>query len=126
MKWDRHAALSWLTLFLSSGTLICCALPILLVMLGLGAVVSTVVAQLPFLITLTRYKAWLFLSSALLLVIAGWFVVRPAKSCPIDPKLNRQCERMKVWNRWVWGLALVLWLIGFFTSYLLLPLVKTF
>lgn len=33
----RQSAVSWLTLFTSAGTLVCCALPILFVMLGLGA-----------------------------------------------------------------------------------------
>ena len=33
--------LKWRTLFIASGTLLCCALPILLVTLGFGAVVAS-------------------------------------------------------------------------------------
>jgi len=36
--------LSWLTLFASTGTLICCALPITLVTLGLGTTVAALTA----------------------------------------------------------------------------------
>ena len=38
----RQNTVSWLTLFAASGTLICCALPILFVTLGLGAAVAAV------------------------------------------------------------------------------------
>ena len=37
----------WLVLFASSTTLICCALPILLVTLGLGAVSAALFANIP-------------------------------------------------------------------------------
>jgi len=46
----------WLVLFTSSATLICCALPILLVTLGLGAVSASLFSTLPFLVVL----AWHF------------------------------------------------------------------
>jgi len=39
-KSNAHGALSWLALFGSSGTLICCALPIILVTLGAGATIA--------------------------------------------------------------------------------------
>ncbi len=37
---SRQRCVTWLTLFASTGTLICCALPILFVTLGLGATVA--------------------------------------------------------------------------------------
>jgi hypothetical protein len=47
---------SWLLLFTTSGTLLCCALPITLVTLGLGASVATMASAAPWLITLSQYK----------------------------------------------------------------------
>jgi len=47
---------AWLVLFAFSTTLVCCALPILLVSLGLGAVSASLFANLPFLVTLAQYK----------------------------------------------------------------------
>ena len=38
LEWSDRPYLRWLTLFVSGGTLICCALPILLVTLGFGAI----------------------------------------------------------------------------------------
>ena len=45
----------WLILFASTSTLLCCALPILLVSLGLGAVVVSMASSLPFLVTLSQH-----------------------------------------------------------------------
>jgi hypothetical protein len=43
----RGGALSFLSLFTSLGTLLCCALPSLLVLFGLGATVATVLSEVP-------------------------------------------------------------------------------
>jgi len=43
----RSGALSYLSLFTSLGTLLCCALPSLLVLFGLGATVASVLSGSP-------------------------------------------------------------------------------
>lgn len=68
----EHRVLGWLALFSSTGTLVCCALPSLLVLLGLGATVATVLSAAPWLVTLSRHKGWVFTLSGLL--IAGNFL----------------------------------------------------
>lgn len=113
---------AWWVLFASTGTLICCALPILLVSLGLGAVVASVFSTLPFLVTLTQYKIWVFSASGLMLLIAGYLLYRQNRSCPADPELAEQCKRVMVWNRRLLWFALALWVIGFVSAYLLLPI----
>lgn len=50
-------AFGYLSLFASFGTLICCALPSLLVLLGLGATVAAFLSAAPWLVTLSRHKA---------------------------------------------------------------------
>src|SRR6266436_5528053 len=64
--------LSYLSLFTSFGTLLCCALPSLLVLLGLGATVASFLSLVPWLVTLSHHKSWVFAISGLL--IAGNFV----------------------------------------------------
>src|SRR5688572_11122802 len=64
---DRESrVLSYLSLFTSVGTLLCCALPSLLVLLGLGVTVASVLASAPWLATLSRHKSWVFGTSAVL------------------------------------------------------------
>ena len=48
--------LGWLTLFITSGTLLCCALPILLVSLGFGAVAASLNYNIPGLLFLAENK----------------------------------------------------------------------
>lgn len=114
---DRPGA--WLALFASSGTLICCALPVTLVSLGLGAVVASTTFQFPFLVTLSEHSFLMFGGSFILLAFAGWFVIfRPLK-CPADPVLARKCQQARKWNQRIWWLSVVLWLLGFSARFVL-------
>ncbi len=110
-----------LALFTSVGTLLCCALPIVLVTLGLGSVVAALTLQVPFLVTLSEYKLAMFVVSGLFLALAAWFVWRP-QACPADPGLAARCAAANVWGKRVLWVAAGLWLTGFAAAYLLLPL----
>ena len=118
----KETGLSWLTLFAASGTLICCALPILLVTLGLGATVAALTSSFPVLITISQHKMWAFTGSGALLLLSGWLMYRPGRACPADPELARVCGRTQVWNRRVYWSAVMIWSVGFFAAYLTLPL----
>ncbi len=115
---------SWLLLFTSSATLICCALPILLVSLGLGAVSASIFSKAPYLVTLANYKSWLFLGSGLMLVIGGWTLFRRGRACTTDPRLAAVCASAYMWNTRVWWSSLVVWGIGFAAAYLALPIMQ--
>jgi len=56
------------TLFTTSGTLICCALPIIFVTIGMGATVAAMTSTFPFLITLSHYPVFRFNVAAFRLV----------------------------------------------------------
>lgn len=120
--WSDKPHLRWLTLFITSGTLLCCALPILLVSLGFGAVVASLNYNIPGLMFLAEHKYWTLTLSALLLLVLAWVVWRPNQSCPADPELAAYCQSAKRWNKRIFWLSVAIWLIGFFASVLLLPL----
>lgn len=120
----REGRYNWLVLFSSTGTLICCALPIALVTLGMGATVAALVSNVPFLITLSLYKNWIFVLSGLMLAISGWLTYRPSRTCPKDPHLATTCRHAHKWNRNIFWMATSVWGIGFFAAFLLLPLRK--
>ncbi len=117
---DRSA--TWLTLFASTGTLICCALPIILVTLGLGSTVAALTSAFPLLIVLSQHKIWVFSFSGAMLGLSGWLLYRPGRRCPSDPELGALCERARLWNRRVHWISVTIWVIGFFAAYLALPL----
>ena len=114
--------LRWITLFLASGTLLCCALPILLVTLGFGALVASLNYNIPELIFLAEHKVWTLLIAAIILMILAWVIWRPNQHCPSDHALAVLCQKSKLWNIRVFWISSMLWFIGFFTSYLLLPI----
>ena len=114
-----------LALFTSISTLLCCALPIVLVGFGVGSVVATVTLQLPFLVTLSYYKPVLFGTSAGLLGLSAWFIWRK-QECSVDPMLAARCQKINGIEKKVFWTALFLWMIGLIASYLLLPLRQLF
>ncbi|MEA3274074.1 MAG: hypothetical protein U9Q81_02005 [Pseudomonadota bacterium] len=119
---SRQMGLSSLTLFASTGTLICCALPIMLVTLGLGATVAALTSAFPVLITLSEHKIWVFAFSGATLGGAGWLLFRSPRACPADPKLAVMCKKTRVWNRRIYWTSVVVWSAGVFAAYLALPL----
>jgi len=110
------------TLFTTTGTLICCALPIIFVTLGMGAAVAAMTSTFPFLITLSQYKIWVFLFSGLMLLVSGWLMFRPGRACPIEPELAQACGTAHKWNKRIYLSSVTIWGIGFAAAYLLLPL----
>ncbi|BAN69157.1 hypothetical protein [endosymbiont of unidentified scaly snail isolate Monju] len=118
----RTRGVIWLTLFSTTGTLLCCALPILLVTLGLGGAVVALTGDFPFLIPLTQHKAWIFTLSGLMLLVSGCLLYRPGQECPTDPVLGTACSRAMRWNRRIHGVSVAIWGVGFVAAYLALPL----
>ena len=113
---------AWLVLFASSTTLVCCALPIFLVSLGLGAASASLFANLPFLVTLAQYKEWMFAASGGVLALSAWLLFHSGNACPADPELAEQCEKVQRWNIKIYWVSVGFWVAGFGTAYLALPI----
>ena len=104
---------SLVTLFASSSTLICCAIPALLVSLGAGAVLASLVAIFPQIVWVSENKEIIFLTSTLLMVIGGIVQWRNRYApCPIDPKLRRACLRTRKVSLVIYLISLLLLIIG--------------
>lgn len=116
----------FLTLFASTGTLFCCALPMLLVSLGLGAASATMIAHVPFLKVMARHEPVIFAFSFLMISISAWSVYRPGRTCPSDPELAAQCAKADRWNKRILFISATIWLIGFSARYLSVPLLHLF
>ncbi len=116
---SRDALAPTLSLFASTSTLLCCALPALLVTLGLGASLAGFVSAAPWLVALSKYKVWLFMGSGVLLAGAGWLTWR-ARSlpCPVDPAAARACQRLRAVSAWMVGISALVWAVGFFFAFL--------
>src|SRR6202051_2351003 len=85
----RSAILSYFSLFTSLSTLLCCALPSLLVLFGLGASVASMLSFFPWLVALSRHKQWTFAISGALIVLSflNTYYIAPrlrAQECSSD------------------------------------------
>ena len=123
-KESKESKVTYFTLFTTTGTLVCCALPIILVTLGLGSAVVAMTSTFPFLIYLSLHKTWVFAFSGFMLALSGWLMYRPGRACPSDPELGQKCSNAFKWNKRIYWISVVIWSIGFFAAYLLLPITK--
>ena len=108
-----------LALFGSASTLLCCALPALLVTLGAGAVLAGVVSAVPQLVWLSQHKVGLFIFSAIMLSAVG--IARHATRnapCPVDPLKRRTCQRARRVGLWIYAVSLCLYATGFFFAFI--------
>jgi len=110
---QQGRAASWLALLASSGTLVCCALPALLVTLGAGATLATLVSVFPQIVWLSEHKVAMFSGSALMMAVGGALQWRNRRApCPLDPALRNACLRTRRWSARIYLLSLVLLVVG--------------
>lgn len=113
------------SLFTSVSTLLCCALPSLLVAFGMGAIVAGLVSDFPALIWLSKYKEWTFLSAGILISFNFWLFYgrKDNQVCEIDEYGNETpCDTAARWSKVILWISLSLYLLGLFSAYLLLPI----
>lgn len=110
----------WAALAASFGTLVCCALPSLFVLLGLGTTVAAVVSAAPWLVVLSRHKGWVFLAAGVLIAGSRLYamyvvprIVPEGAVCPV-----RLSRLMRV----VWWVSVGFYSAGVFVAYALGPL----
>ena len=111
--------LSGVTLFTSVGTLICCALPALLVTLGAGAALAGLVTAVPQLVWLSEHKKAVFLISGLMIALAGFMRYQTRNApCPIDPHQAQTCARMRKISGVIYAVSVAVYAVGFFFAFL--------
>jgi hypothetical protein len=123
----KEKALAVLSLFASTSTLLCCALPTLLVTLGLGAVVAGAVSSLPLLVTLSQHKEWVFLAAGVLIAgnwVLMWRWERAVTSCEIPvggSSVISACQVANRFSRVVLWISTALFIIGFIVAFVAFP-----
>src|SRR5579884_914532 len=123
---NRSAWLSYFSLFTSLSTLLCCALPSVLVLLGLGATVASMLSALPWLVTLSKHKPWTFGISGVLIAASFvnmyWIVPKLTRgqACDADdPTACGQASRVSKVLLWT---SAAIYMAGFFVAYALGPI----
>ncbi len=84
------------SLFATSSTLVCCAIPALLVALGAGAALSSLVSVFPQIVWLSENKLLVFGFAGLMMAVSGLLQWQNRNApCPIDPALRDACLRTR-------------------------------
>lgn len=111
--------LPFVSLFLSLGTLVCCAIPALLVALGLGATLAATISAFPQIVWLSEHKGFVFGAAGTLLT-AAVLAQRSTQqvSCPTDAELGAACKSSRRAFGPLLGLSCLLYLTGAFFAFL--------
>jgi hypothetical protein len=118
MTYLRTIVIESVTLLGSLGTLICCALPALLVSLGAGAAMATLVTNVPQLVWLSEHKIPLFIITATMLVIsAATTYVNRRLPCPTDPQKATSCMRVRRLSAGMFFVSVAIYAVGFFFAF---------
>jgi hypothetical protein len=116
----RNLGVAFATLLASSGTLVCCVLPAVMVALGAGASLAGLVTAFPQLIWLSEHKPLVFGAAFAMLALSGVVQWRARKlPCPADPALALACSRLRRASAWLWALALAATVVGAFFAFVL-------
>jgi mercuric ion transport protein len=119
---QKNIWISFFSLFTSMSTLICCALPALLVSIGLGATMVGLVSTFPSLIWLSENKLPIFAGSFIMLSFSSYMQYRARfLPCPIDPDEARACTSARMWSKRITIFSIIVWVIG--ASFALLPMI---
>lgn len=127
-KTRRSAVLSYFSLFTSVSTLLCCALPSLLVLFGLGASVGSMLSSMPWLVSLSRHKRLTFSVSGILIALSlvNMYYIAPhirAQQCtPDNPSACEDAGRVSNILLWV---SAIIYAVGFFVAYVLGPILTS-
>jgi mercuric ion transport protein len=119
---ERSAVLSYFSLFTSLSTLLCCALPSLLVLFGLGASVASMLSFLPWLVALSRHKALTFSISGILIACSfvNTYYILPRlrkDECSLDdPTACAGASRLSRILLWA---SAAIYAVGFFVAFVL-------
>ena len=123
----KDKAIAILSLFASTSTLLCCALPTLLVTLGFGAVVAGAVASVPWLVPLSQNKEWVFLGAGLL-IAANWVLLwrwrRLVVACEVPAEgapPETACDVASRFSRGVLWVSSGLYGVGFIVAFVAFP-----
>ncbi len=109
-----------LSILTSSSTLICCALPALLVAIGAGAALAGLVSAVPQLVWLSAHKVLVFGIAGFMLAVAGALDFRARFApCPADPALAAACRRARRASRVVYLTSLAIYCLGVLFAFVL-------
>ena len=111
---------SLVALLASSSTLICCALPALLVLLGAGASLANFITIFPFFIVMSKHKILISIIATVTLSLAGYLNYKTYHTpCPADPVLGKQCMQTRKRSVYIYIISVFIFIFATIFTYVL-------
>ena len=118
MTYLRTIVIESVALLGSLGTLICCALPAFLVSVGAGAVMASLVSEIPQLVWISEHKVSLFAFAGVMLLVSGVSTYANRRMrCPTDPAQAKSCMRVRRLSAGIFLASLFVYGVGFFFAF---------
>lgn len=112
--------ITFFSLFSSMSTLLCCALPVVFVSLGMGATFASLTSNVPQIIWLVERKDSLFIVAGFLLALSyGATFWSARQSCPVDQDQREVCQESKSTSKSILLVSSGLYIIGVIFSFVL-------
>jgi hypothetical protein len=112
-------SLSFLSLFSSFGTLFCCALPALFVLLGAGAVFAGLTSTVPQITFIAEHKNGIFIFAGTMISLNLFLRFKNRYNpCPTDPNLANSCKKLKKISNIIFYVSVIFFFIGLSFAYL--------
>jgi mercuric ion transport protein len=119
--------LNYFSLFTSLSTLLCCALPSLLVLFGLGASVASTLSFFPWLVALSRHKVLTFTVSGALIAcsfVNTYYILPRFRRKECSPDNPNACTEASKLSRVLLWISMLIYAVGFFVAFLLGPILS--
>lgn len=114
----NYKTANFFSLFASSSTLICCALPAVFVLIGAGASFASLLSVFPFLIILSKYKLAITAAAFAVIVFAGYVNYKTYyMPCPVDPEAGQACMQMRKNSRLIYYVSVAIFCFATIFTY---------
>lgn len=120
----KEKIVSFVALFGSTGTLLCCALPAGIAALAGGAAITAYVSTFPFVVPLSRHKEWIFLVAGVLIVTNGILTLRPRGKLACSITGGKGCDVAGGFTKAIFWIAGGIYAGGVFMTYGIVPLLE--
>ncbi len=120
----KEKVISFLALFTSTGTLLCCALPASLAAIAGGSAVVGLMSTFPWLAPLSQHKGWIFLVAGVMIGFNALLAFRPKGTVACAITGGKGCEVAGSFSRVMLWTSIVVYAVGVFMSYAIVPILR--
>lgn len=120
----KQKLMNFLSLFTSTGTLLCCALPAAIAAIAGGTAVISLISNFPWLIPLSRNKGWIFLAAGLMLLLSGILTLRPQGKVACTITGGEGCKVAGRFSKIMFWASVSIYVLGIFFAYAIVPILR--